>query len=246
MGTAMKGHASGEFDELAPYLRGLRAFPPLSRAEEHALALRARAGDVEAKQKLVRHNLAFVLVIARKQRRGSVRLDDVIQEGNLGLLRAVDKFDPHAGTRFLTYAAWWIRAYIGKYLKEARSTVRPRSGTVAQNDVSLDGSPCEDGEVPSLERVADEAPGPEATYLSAETTREVRGLLRRARGRIGELGWDIVHERLLQQDAPRTLEEIGKRWGLSRERTRQVEVSTKLLLRRQLETAELGTERDAA
>ena len=242
----MKGHASGEFDELAPYLRGLRAFPPLSRAEEHALALRARAGDVEAKQKLVRHNLAFVLVIARKQRRGSVRLDDVIQEGNLGLLRAVDKFDPHAGTRFLTYAAWWIRAYIGKYLKEARSTVRPRSGTVAQNDVSLDGSPCEEGEVPSLERVADEAPGPEATYLSAETTREVRGLLRRARGRIGELGWDIVHDRLLQQDAPRTLEEIGKRWGLSRERTRQVEVSTKLLLRRQLETAELGAERDAA
>ena len=239
----MKGHASGEFDELAPYLRGLRAFPPLSRAEEHALALRARAGDVEAKQKLVRHNLAFVLVIARKQRRGSVRLDDVIQEGNLGLLRAVDKFDPHAGTRFLTYAAWWIRAYIGKYLKEARSTVRPRSGTVAQNDVSLDGSPCEEGEVPSLERVADEAPGPEATYLSAETTREVRGLLRRARGRIGELGWDIVRERL-EQDSPLTLQELGRRWGVSRERVRQVEVATRRLLRRQLE--ESGVARDAA
>jgi RNA polymerase primary sigma factor len=241
----MTGHARGEFDELAPYLRRLRAFPPLSRAEEHALALRARAGDVEAKQKLVQHNLAFVLVIARKQRRGTVRLDDVIQEGNLGLLRAVDKFDPHAGTRFLTYAAWWIRAYIGKYLKEARSAVRPQSGTVAQNDVSLDGATGEDAEIPCLDRVADEGPGPEDTYLSAETAHEVRGVLRGARGRMGELGWDIVRDRLLQQDSPRTLEEIGKRWGISRERTRQVEVRVKLLLRRQLAT-ELDEARDAA
>jgi RNA polymerase sigma factor (sigma-70 family) len=242
----MKGHASGEFDELAPYLRGLRAFPPLSRAEEHALALRAREGDAEAKQKLVRHNLAFVLVIARKQRRGTLRLDDVIQEGNLGLLRAVEKFDPDAGTRFLTYAAWWIRAYIGKYLKEARSTVRPRSGTVAQNDISLDCAPSDEGEVPGLDRVEDEAPGPEATYLSAETTREVRSLLRSARERIGELGWDIVRDRLLQPDSPRTLEEIGKRWGVSRERTRQIEVRTKLILRRQIEAVESDPARDAA
>jgi RNA polymerase primary sigma factor len=240
-----KSHASGEFEELTPYLKGLRAFPPLSRAEEHRLALRARAGDLEAKQKLVQHNLAFVLVIARKQRRGTVRLEDLIQEGNLGLLRAVEKFDPHAGTRFLTYAAWWIRAYVGRYLQAARSAVRPQSGTVAQSDVSLDSGSGEDGDGSCLDRVEDEAPGPEATYLSAETTREVRALLRSMRGRIGELGWDIVRDRL-QQDSPATLQEIGRRWGVSRERTRQVEAKTKQLLRRQLEAAELGTALDAA
>jgi RNA polymerase primary sigma factor len=234
-----------EFEELAQYLEALRDYPPLSREEEHALALRARKGDSKAKQKLVRHNLAFVLVMARKQRRGSVRLDDLIQEGNLGLLRAVDKFDPHAGTRFLTYAAWWIRAYVGRYLKEARSAVRPRSGTVAQHDVSLDGSIGEGGDVSCLERIEDEAPGPEAVALSAETARKVRHLLRKVRGRIGDLGWDIVRDRL-QQDSPRTLEEIGKRWGVSRERTRQVEATTKQFLRRQLETVDLGDTRDAA
>ena len=245
MRTATTQRSSKEFEELAPYLKAVRDFPPLSRDEEHAFAVRARKGEVKAKQKLVRHNLAFVVAIARKQRRGTVRLDDVVQEGNLGLLRAVDKFDPHAGTRFLTYAAWWIRAYIGKYLKEARSTVRPQSGTVAQSDVSLDSGSGEEGDASFLDRIEDEAPGPEATYLSAETARDVRGLLRGMRARIGELGWDIVHDRL-QQDSPTTLQEIGRRWGVSRERTRQVEVKTKQLLRRQLETGYPGVARDAA
>ena len=110
MRTATTQRGSREFEELAPYLKAVRDFPPLTREDEHALAVRARKGEVRAKQKLVRHNLAFVVAIARKQRRGTVRLDDLIQEGNVGLMRAVEKFDPHAGTRFSTYAVWWIRA----------------------------------------------------------------------------------------------------------------------------------------
>jgi RNA polymerase primary sigma factor len=121
-------------DDLSPYLQAIRQHPPLGRDEEHAVALRASRGDVAARQKLARHNLAFVVAIARRQRRGSVRLDDLIQEGNVGLMKAVEKFDAHAGTRFSTYAVWWIRAYVGKYLKEVRSAVRPISGTVAQAD----------------------------------------------------------------------------------------------------------------
>src|SRR5512136_3506383 len=157
-GTTQRG--SREFDELAPYLKAVREFPPLTREDEHALALRARKGDVRAKQKLVRHNLAFVVAIARKQRRGTVRLDDLIQEGNVGLMRAVEKFDPHAGTRFSTYAVWWIRAYIGKYLKEARSTVRPQSGTVAQPDLSLDSSIDEEGDATPPNRTRAEGRAP--------------------------------------------------------------------------------------
>ena len=238
-GTTQRG--GREFDDLAPYLKAVRDYPPLSREEEHTAAVRARKGDVAAKQKLVRHNLAFVVAISRKQRRGTVRLDDLIQEGNVGLMRAVEKFDPGAGTRFSTYAVWWIRAYVGKYLKEARSTVRPQSGTVAQPDMSLDSSVDEEGETTHLERIEDDGPGPEDIYLQTEGDRDVREALGKVRKRIGELGWDIVHNRL-EQDQPRTLEEIGKRWGVSRERVRQVELKTKQFLERYL-TPE---ERDAA
>jgi len=227
-----------EFDELAPYLDTIREYPPLSREDEHALALKVRRGDVGARQRLVRHNLAFVVAIARKQRRGTVRLDDIIQEGNVGLMRAVEKFDPDAGTRFSTYAVWWIRAYVGKYLKEARSSVRPQSGTVAQADLSLDSAVDEENETTHLERIEDDAPGPEDNYLASEADGEVRDALGRIRKRVGELGWDIIHNRL-QQDQPRTLEEIGKRWGVSRERVRQVELRTKQFLAHYLEPAEL-------
>ena len=168
MRTASTQRGSREFEELAPYLKAVRDYPPLSRDDEHALAIRARKGEVKAKQKLVRHNLAFVVAIARKQRRGTVRLDDLIQEGNVGLMRAVEKFDPHAGTRFSTYAVWWIRAYVGKYLKEARSTVRPQSGTVAQPDLSLDSAIDEEGDATHLDRIEDDGPGPEDNYLQSE------------------------------------------------------------------------------
>jgi RNA polymerase primary sigma factor len=231
------GRAGREFEELARYLKTIREFPPLSREEEHALAIRVRNGELAAKQKLVRHNLAFVVAVARKQRRGGVRLDDLIQEGNVGLMKAAEKFDPNAGTRFSTYAVWWIRAYIGKYLKEARSTVRPQSGTVAQTDFSLDGYLDEDGDVTHLERIEDEGPGPEEVFIHAEDDGEVRDALQKVRKRIGELGWDILHNRL-EQDSPKTLEEIGKRWGVSRERVRQVELKTKQFLHRYLEPFE--------
>ncbi len=227
-------------DDLSPYFQAIRRHPPLDRETEHALALRSRRGDVAARQQLARHNLAFVVAIARRQRLGSVRLDDVIQEGNVGLMRAIEKFDPHAGTRFSTYAVWWIRAYIGRYLKEARSSVRPISGSVAQADVSLDVAVDEDGDVTHLERLEDGGPGPEERFLSAEGDRGVRETLGKVRKRIGELGWDVVHRRL-QQDEPATLEEIGKRWGVSRERVRQVELRAKDVLHRVL-----VEERDAA
>jgi RNA polymerase primary sigma factor len=234
-----------ELDYLAPYLRAARQFPPLAREEEHAVALRARKGDLSARQKLVQHSLAYVVMFALKQRRGSVRLDDLVQEGNLGLMRAVEKFDPQAGTRFLTYATWWIRAYIGRYLQGARSSVRPRGGTVAQPDFSLDSPIGEDEDAHYLERIEDEGPGPEDTCLSAEGDREVRDALNEVRKGIGELGWEIVHNRL-QKDSPNTLEEIGNRWGISRERVRQVEVKTKQLLHRHLERLETVAPRDAA
>jgi RNA polymerase primary sigma factor len=229
MRTAIPQRRGTEFQELAPYLEGIRRFPRLSRHEERALAVRACKGDVKAKQKLVRHNLSSVVGVARMQRRGAVRLEDLIQEGNLGLMRAVEKFDPREGVRFSTYAVWWIRAFVGRYLKQARSTVRPQSGTVAQPDLSLDSAIAEEGDTTHLDRIEDDGPGPEDDYLQAEGDRAVRDALGKVRKRIGEVGWDIVRNRL-EHDEPRTLEEIAKRWCVSRERVRQVELKTKQFL----------------
>ena len=224
----------GELEGLAPYLREIRGGTPVTREEERELALRARRGDTAARDELVRRHLGLVVSVARRQRRGSLRLEELVQEGNLGLLRAIEKFDPDAGTRFATYAVWWIRAYVWKYLKQARSTVRPRSGEVALADVSLDGPIDEEGDGSFLDRVEDDGPGPDTAYGTAERDRQLRDRIAKVRGRVGELGWDIIHTRL-QQDPPDTLETIGKRWGVSRERVRQVELSTKRLLRGYLE-----------
>ena len=141
---------------------------------------------------------------------------------------------------------WWIRAYIGRYLKEARSNVRPRSGTVAQHDFSLDSPVDEEGEVTHLERLMDEKPDPEDASVSSDRDQHVRQALARVRKRVGPIGWDIIHDRL-QRDPPATLQEIGDRWGVSRERVRQIEVVTRRFLQRYLgavrDTEEL---RDAA
>jgi RNA polymerase primary sigma factor len=225
----MKNPTKRRGGELAPYLDTVRTLSRLSREDEHWLAIEARAGDASARDRLVRHNLGLVIAFVRRVSLGALRMDDVIQEGNLGLIRALETFDPHAGTRFSTYAVWWIRAYIGKHLKEARSIVRPRGGTAAITDLSLDETIHDEDDSTHLDRVTDDRPGPEDIFLKCESDREVRDSLTRFRGRVGELGWDIIHSRI-QHDAPLTLEEVGRRWGLSRERVRQVELQTKRLL----------------
>jgi len=242
MKASTRRHGTRDGDGIGAYLASLRGVQPLSREDEHRLAVKARAGDVAARQRLAQGALAFVVAIARKQRRGAVGLEDVIQEGNLGLMRAAEKFDPDAGTRFSTYAAWWIRAFIGKYLRQARSSVRPRSGTIAFPDLSLDTPVDGENETTHLDRLEDGAAGPEDAFLANEVDSEVRIALGQARERVGEIGWQIIHERLLRDDQ-RTLGDIGKRWGLSRERIRQLELQTKEILAGRLQE---GDERDAA
>lgn len=228
---------------VAAYLEAARGLSRLSPEEERELAIRARGGDAAARDELVRRHLPLVVAFARRQSRGGIPLDELVQEGNLGLLRAVEKFDPDAGNRFSTYALWWVRAYVWRYLKIARSAVRPRSGTVASTDVSLDVPLEEDGDVTRLDRLEDEGPSPADRFARSEEGARVRGALEEARGRIGELGWDIVHARL-QRDPPETLEQIARRWGVSREWVRQVELQTKRLLRGHLRR--LQDERQAA
>ncbi len=224
-----------EFESVSKYLDGLKGFPPLTREAEHELAIRVKKGEKAARELLVRHNLAFVVAISRKYLGRGARLEDLIQEGNIGLLKAVEHFDPFKGTRFSTYAIWWIRAYIQKYLKDVRSSVRggESEDRIFQRDLSLDAVIDDDGETTHLDRLESDLPGPEALALAEESNRDVREALKKVHKRLGDLGWDIVTDRL-EQDNPKTLEELGKRFGVSRERVRQVEMRTRSFLQRYL------------
>ena len=105
------------YNPLGAYLTEIRRYPFLSREEEFQLAVRYKEkGNLDAVAQLVMANLQIVVNIAREYKRVSIPLLDIIQEGNIGLMYAVKRFDPYRGTRLSTYATWWIRAYILRYI----------------------------------------------------------------------------------------------------------------------------------
>jgi RNA polymerase primary sigma factor len=119
------GVRRGERDSLlSQYLQDISAYPLLSRDEEVALARRSRAGDQDALDRLVRSNLRFVVTIAKRYRHRSVSLPDLINEGNLGLIRAARRFDETKGIKFVSYAVWWIRQAILQALAEQGHIMR--------------------------------------------------------------------------------------------------------------------------
>lgn len=236
----MRSQLAQQYDALEPYRKIAKRHPPLTREKEFEIAALSRAGDQEARRLLINHNVAFVLSMCRRYAGKGCRLDDLVQEGMIGLLKAVEHFDPAKGNRFSTYASWWIRAYVQKYLRDMRATVKPiisQPGAerfALPRDFSLDTPIGDDDETTHLDRLEDTDATPEDTFFRSERSREVAEALQRVKKRIGGLGWDIVEQRL-EEDQPRTLEEIGKDWGLSRERVRQVEKSTRTFLKRYLE-----------
>ena len=112
-------------DTYEHYMVQINRFALLSAEEEYALAIQhARDGDMEAAHRLVCANLRFVVKVANEYRGYGLRMLDLIQEGNIGLMMAVKKFDPTRGTRLITYAVWWIRAYIQNYIMRSWSLVK--------------------------------------------------------------------------------------------------------------------------
>src|SRR5919199_4487124 len=111
-------------DTLTQYLRRVRGGRLLDAAEERSLSARAREGDKEAWARLIESNLRLVISIAKKYRGRGVPFEDLIQEGNAGLIRAVERFDPTLGNRFSTYATWWIRQAITRAVADHARTIR--------------------------------------------------------------------------------------------------------------------------
>jgi RNA polymerase sigma-32 factor len=115
---------------LADYISRVRSIPRLSREVEHDLALQAHAGDTHAAHRLVEANLRFVVAVALQYRRYGIPVAELIAEGSLGLMLAVRKFDPERGTRFVTYAGYWIRAYVLDLVVKSASLVGGGSGAL--------------------------------------------------------------------------------------------------------------------
>jgi RNA polymerase primary sigma factor len=133
MATTGKLKTRYEEGSLDQYLKDISAYPLISRDEEAALARRIRQDDQEALDKLVRSNLRFVVSVAKKYQNQGVSLSDLINEGNLGLIRAAHKFDETKGIKFISYAVWWIRQAILQALAEQSRIVRVplnRAGTL--------------------------------------------------------------------------------------------------------------------
>ncbi|MBX7193530.1 MAG: sigma-70 family RNA polymerase sigma factor [Sandaracinaceae bacterium] len=121
------GHASDDRG-LSRYIERVRQIPLLDREQEHEIAVRAASGDEAAREQLVRANLRFVVSMAVQHQRRGVRLGDLIAEGNIGLTVAAKKFDPARGVRFVTYAGFWIRAYILDLVVRSAAVVGAGSG----------------------------------------------------------------------------------------------------------------------
>lgn len=112
-------------DPVATYMAEIRKFPLLTREQEQELAIRYReTGDPKAAEALVKGNLRFVVKVAAEYSKFGVKLIDLVQEGNVGLMHAVREFNPYKGVRLITYAVWWIRGYIQEYLMRQYSLVR--------------------------------------------------------------------------------------------------------------------------
>src|SRR6184192_1106332 len=181
------------FDEgsLDQYLREISQYPLITREEEVTLAQRIKRGDEEALDKLVRSNLRFVVSVAKKYQNQGVSLSDLINEGNLGLIRAAHKFDETKGIKFISYAVWWIRQAILQALAEQSRIVRVplnRAGTLHRIGKRSASLLQELGREPTEEEVAKtlsisqahlslDAPSPPARTTSSSTTSRTRPAL---------------------------------------------------------------------
>jgi len=271
------GPAETTTDALQLFLREAGRHTLLTAAQEVALAKRVERGDLDAKQVMIQSNLRLVVSIAKNYRNQGLPFLDLIQEGTLGLIRAVEKFDWRRGFKFSTYATWWIRQAVARALADKARTIRmpvhivERLQKMNRAERSLWTVL---GREPTLEEIADEA------NLTVQQVNEVRAAARASssldapvgeaedatlgdfvaadeplpeerveltlRSQALQAALAVLSERELEVltmryglggTEPRTLEEIGRRLGLTRERVRQIELDSirRLALQREMQ-----------
>ncbi|MDO8643552.1 MAG: RNA polymerase factor sigma-32 [bacterium] len=266
-------------NSVADYLVQINRFPLLSKKEEFDLALLYQEkGEIAAAHKLVTSNLRFVVKIAYEYGSYGIRIADLIQEGNIGLMKAVQKFDPRKGVRLISYAVWWIRAMIQSFILKNWSLVKigttqaqrklfyklkqtkrallgegremlddATSGKIAETlhvreedvlqmearmtgrDSSLDAPIHDDSDTRYLDLVPS-SENQEDFVAKIEEQDFVRSKVKQVLLQLKERDRYIVQRRLMSDD-PVTLQEVGTRYKISRERARQLEEGIKAKLK---------------
>ena len=215
-------------DTLSTYLADINQYPLLSVQEEQALARRFKQGDMAAGHKLVTSNLRFVVKVSYEYRSYGIKMSDLIQEANIGLMKAVQKFDADKGIRLISYAVWWIRAYIQNYILKNWSLVK--LGTtqaqrrlffaLARTRRELEKLGSGDGNIVDAEEIA--------RKLNVKAS-EVREMEQRMGGRdlsldapVGEEG-DATHMDFVESESVSQVDEVADRQeaDLTRARIRQ-------------------------
>jgi RNA polymerase sigma-32 factor len=251
------------------YIEEINRFPLLNPEDEFKFAVRLKKyNDMEAAEKLVVSNLRFVVKIAHEYRNYGFKLADLIQEGNIGLIHAVKKFDPYKGYRLISYAVWWIRAYIQNYLIKSWSIVKigttqaqrklffklsqakkqletlskkkPEFAEIAESlgvkgsevaemdlrmgsrDVSLHEFIGDEGDTTHIDLLAYEGDDQEVALIKNEERSLVKRNIASALAKLSERESYIILNRVMA-DNPETLQEIGKKFNITRERARQIE-----------------------
>lgn len=210
---------------LKTYLKEVESIPLLSDEEEYKLAVLAKNGDEQARNKLVCSNSRFVISIAKKFQGRGLDLEDLISEGNLGLLVAVDKFEPEKGYKFISYAVWWIRQSIMKAINDKSRMVRIPVNKINQADLyaidvsSLD-SPVGDDEGSSVGDFIPSSENLEDDIMNKALTESINRIL----SQFSERERDVIVRRYgLNNQKPLSLKEVGDIYGLTKERIRQIE-----------------------
>ncbi|GJM15538.1 MAG: RNA polymerase sigma factor RpoH [Thermodesulfobacteriota bacterium] len=258
---------------LQRYMTEISNYPVLSREEEYELAMKYKKdGDLDAARKLVSSNLKFVVKVANEYKNYGLNTMDIIQEGNIGLMHAVKGFDPEKGYRIISYAVWWIRAYIQNYIIKSWSLVKVGT-TQAQRklfyklrstknqlelgdgnlssedykeladklnvsneaviemdkrmggkDFSLDAEIKGDTDLSHMDFLADDDVNQEDLITKVEEDKRVKSGMGAALKVLKDRERFIIENRILT-DKPLTLEELGEKYNISRERVRQIETA---------------------
>jgi RNA polymerase primary sigma factor len=240
--------ARSEENLLALYLKDINKIPLLTRKEEQSLARQVAQGSTAAKEKLVRANLRFVVNTAKRYQHKGLPLEDLISEGNIGLLYAIDRFDVEKGYHFISYAVWWIRQAILNALSEKSRIIRlPTNRTLELSQIQreLDGRKVLGVREASLINIArpplslDAPSGPQDdsapfgdTVEDKESTRleelavtaTLRDDINQVLGSLEKKEAEIIQYRFgLNGKRPHSLRELGTRYKLTKERIRQIE-----------------------
>lgn len=252
-------------DSLSLHIAEINSIPLLSREEEYGFAQRLRDfNDVDAAQALVSANLRYVVQIAYEFKNYGIALKDLIQEGSIGLMKAVKKFDPDKGTRLVTYASWWIRAEIQDFIVKTKGLVKrsakllkkklfykgnneitdSSNNPLTTEDLSLNNM-VSDNDIGGASVIMHQdilvsaTPNQEDIVVSNEEEGNLKSTLSVLVSGLSEREQYIIEKRVMS-DEPLQLAEIGEKFSLSRERIRQIEKEALVKLKALVASSEIS------